>query len=43
MWRDLCGKGRGRVGRVEVVEGKGEVDSGTVTPKEVEPKALEDK
>ena len=43
MWRDVTGKGR-RVGRVQVVEGKGEGDmSGQVTPKEVEAKALEDK
>lgn len=41
MWRDITGKGPRRGPAVEVVEGKGE--SGTVTPKEAEAKALEEK
>lgn len=41
MWRDITGKGRRRGPPMEVVEGKG--GSGTVTPKEAEAKALEEK
>lgn len=41
MWRDLTGKGGRRGHALEVVEGEKTAESGTVTPKEAEAKALE--